>query len=95
MIATRKPLFHLGRCTATPGALEALEKANQNPAVFLERHVCGDWGDVCQEDAEANDLALKEGDRILSVYQTTIGTKLWCITEADRSSTCLLLPDEY
>lgn len=95
MIADRKPLFPLGQCVATPGALEALQQAGQSPSEFLDRHVRGDWGDVCEEDAEANELALKDGSRIFSVYQTQDGTKLWCITEADRSSTCILLPEEY
>lgn len=62
---------------------------------FIERHVAGDWGTVCEEDWWQNDLALKEGSRILSAYVTLKGVKLWVITEADRSSTCILLPDEY
>lgn len=89
------PLFPLGRIVATPGALEALEASRQYPAVFIGRHVRGDWGDCGPEDAAANDQALQDGGRLLSVYRTSLGVKLWIITEADRSSTCVLLPDEY
>ena len=95
MTATDKPLFQLGQCVATPGALEALEKAGHIPTEFLDRHIRGDWGDLCPDDAEANVQALQDGSRILSVYHTADGDKFWIITEADRSSTCILLPDEY
>jgi hypothetical protein len=59
------------------------------------RHARGDWGDVCEGDRQANDGALTDGSRLLSAYQTKTGTRLWVLTEADRSSTCLLLPEEY
>jgi hypothetical protein len=95
MVAERNPLFPLGQIVATPGALEALEQAGQTPMEFLTRHVRGDWGDVCEEDAEANEQSLKDGSRILSSYRTKLGEKLWIITEADRSSSCLLRPNEY
>lgn len=100
MIDTRKPLFPLGQVVATPGALEALEQAGQSPSEFLERHVHGDWGIVCEEDAEANHQSLKDGSRILSAYRTNRNVKLWIITEAaddhgQRTATTLLLPDEY
>ena len=62
---------------------------------FLSRHVTGDWGTVGDEDKKLNDAAVKDGTRILSAYQTSAGEKLWVITEADRSSTTILLPDEY
>ncbi len=90
-----KALFQLGHIVATPGALEILEQSGQAPSEFLNRHAHGDWGDLCEEDREANQLALTDGSRILSAYHTTTGEKLWVITEADRSSTCLLLPSEY
>ena len=95
MIAEHKPLFPLGQIVATPGALDALGKAEQTPMEFITRHVRGDWGDVCEEDAEANEQSLKDGSRILSAYRTKLAEKLWVITEADRSSTCILLPEEY
>ena len=88
-------LVPLGRLVATPGALRALEEAGQSPAEFLDRHVIGDWGEVCDEDKQANNEALDQGLRILSAYRTRNGTKLWIITEADRSATTILLPDEY
>ncbi|WDI43718.1 hypothetical protein [Bremerella sp. P1] len=89
------PKFDLGQIVATPGALEALESAGQNPTEFLTRHVAGDWGELDQEDQQANDDALQSGARLLSAYRLTDDTKLWIITEADRSSTCILLPSEY
>lgn len=95
MIDIRKPLFKLGQVVATPGALAALEEAGQAPWELLARHVQGDWGDVGQEDAQANDRSVEDGSRILSAYKLNTGEKIWVITEADRSSTCILLPDEY
>ena len=88
-------MFPLGQLVATPGALAALQEASQSPAEFLSRHVRGDYGDVCDEDKPANDHAVVDGERLLSAYHTLLGTKLWIITEADRSSTCILLPEEY
>ena len=90
-IVNHQPLFPLGQIVATPGALEALTDARQSPVEFLARHARGDWG----EDKALNDEAVKDGSRILSAYRTKVGVKLWVITEADRSSTCILLPDEY
>jgi hypothetical protein len=88
--------FSPGRIVATPGALSALERAEQDPSEFLWRHVHGDWGDMSEDDKRENDLAVKAGWlRIFSAYQTTEGERLWVITEADRSATTLLLPDEY
>jgi hypothetical protein len=92
--------FRLGRIVATPGALEALQSAGQDPLFFLERHVQGDWGEVDAEDSQANEQSLRDGSRILSVYRTLQGEKLWIITEAEsddgrRGSTCILLPEEY
>ncbi len=90
-----KSLFTLGHVVATPGALAALEKAGQQPGDFLARHVSGDWGEVPPEDIEENEYSLQHGFRLLSAYHTSAGEKLWVITEADRSSTCILLPEEY
>ena len=87
--------FALGQVVATPAALQALEAAGQAPAEFLERHIRGDWGEVSKGDARLNDAAVRDGERILSAYTTKDGERLWIITEADRSSTCLLLPEEY
>ena len=90
-----KLLFSLGKVVATPGALEALERAGQIPAEFLSRHQSGDWGDCGEADKAENELSVREGFRVFSVYHTAAGEKIWIITEADRSSTCILLPDEY
>ncbi len=87
--------FPLGRLLATPGALQALAEAGQTPEEFLARHQAGDWGEVCAEDKALNDRALQEGSRLLGAYRTRMGRKIWVITEADRSATTLLLPEEY
>jgi len=87
--------FSLGRLVATPGALEAMQEADELPTAFIGRHIKGDWGEVCAEDAEENELSLKEGFRVLSAYRTSKGKRLWVITEADRSVTTILLPEEY
>ena len=91
----KQPLFTLGRLVATPGALELLTRAEQTPLEFLTRHSRGDWGQCCSEDAKENDFSVKAGFRILSVYSTRTGEKLWIVTEADRSVTSLLTPSEY
>lgn len=89
-------LFSLGQVVATPGALQALEENNLNAWSFLLRHANGDWGCVPVEDRQENQRSVVNGNRILSSYPLNArGDKLWIITEADRSSTCLLLPDEY
>lgn len=85
----------LGRVVATPGALQALVEAGEHALLYLARHASGDWGEVCPEDACANELAREEGERILSAYRLRDRAKIWIITEADRSSTCILLPEEY
>ena len=90
-----KPLFSLGQIVSTPGALDALARANQQPHDFLNRHATGDWGELGDEDKAENKYSLEHGFRILSSYRTTAGAKLWVITEADRSVTTLLLPEEY
>jgi hypothetical protein len=93
---TPKPaLFPLGSIYQTPGAQEALAESGETPRGFLSRHVTGDWGDCCEEDARENDFSVEKGFRIFSVYHTSKGEKIWVITEADRSATTILLPDEY
>lgn len=91
----RKPQFALGQVVATPGAIGALEEAEESPLAFLSRHAKGDWGLVDEQDAASNDEAVIHGERILSAYKTALGVKLWIITEADRSATTILLPSEY
>jgi hypothetical protein len=73
----------------------ALEEARQDPAELLARHVSGDWGDVCEEDAQENDFSVSRDLRILSAYVLGTGVTVWVITEADRSATTFLLPSEY
>jgi hypothetical protein len=90
-----QPLFSLGQIVATPGALSALEKARQPPQEFLSRHVRGEWGELCEEDQRENAFSLERGFRLFSCYRTNAGTKLYVITEADRSVTTILLPEEY
>ena len=87
--------FPLGRIVATPGALGALAESGECPSSFIKRHVTGDWGQLDAEDQRENELSLVHGFRLLSAYTLSNGTKLWIITEADRSVTTLLLPSEY
>ena len=87
-------LFDLGSIVATPCCLRQCMKSSVDPMQLIQRHAAGDWGDIDTEDRNANDRAIKHGLRIFSTH--TVGdSKVWCITEADRSSTCLLLPSEY
>jgi hypothetical protein len=87
--------FPLGLLAATPGALKVLKANGVIPMRLIARHSLGDWGNVGPDDARANDNALHSGTRILSSYQLADGAKVWVITEADRSSTTVLLPTEY
>jgi len=87
--------FEMGNVVATPGALEALESAGVHAYELLYRHVSGDWGEVDAHDAAENDFALGKQLRIVSAYTLNTGVTVWIISEADRSSTCLLLPSEY
>lgn len=79
---------------ATPGALDLLDRTGTNAAVVLVRHQRGDFGTVGAEDVQSNKDAIINGSRILSAYVLG-GERVWIITEADRSSTTLLLPEEY
>ena len=88
-------LFGVGQIVATPGALAALEKTGETAAQFLARHVTGDWGELPVEDRTENYLSVQHGFRLLSSYRTLAGDRVWVITEADRSVTTILLPDEY
>lgn len=87
--------LQLGRLLATPGALEALQRSAQGVTEFLVRHLSGDWGELSQEDAQENNHALTQGLRVLSSYRLKSGVRIWVITEADRSATTFLLPEEY
>ena len=90
--------FKLGSIVCTRGVFELMKKDfdfSEFVRVSLVRHSMGDWGDLCAEDRQANESALVEGSRILSAYETDGQPKIWIITEADRTSTCVLFPSEY
>lgn len=87
--------FPLGSLVLTPGAIKALVEAGQSPVELLAKHQTGDWGDLEPGDKRANEIALKDGERILSSYTLRTGVTVWVITESDRSSTCILLPHEH
>ena len=89
------PRFPLGQVVATPDALFAMAEADQDPKNFIRRHVAGDWGEMPPEDAEENERSVAEGYRLMSAYTLKTGTKIWIITEADRSVTTILLPENY
>jgi len=87
------PKFSPGQILITTNAQQLLSESDVQ--TVLRRHLAGDWGDCDPEDAAANDLALKEGERLLSVYHTAEKVRFWVITEADRSATTVLLPEDY
>ena len=84
----------LGRVVATPGAVKLLREAGGNPFDYLARHATGDWGNLCAFDRRQNEIALREGLRVLSSYDV-LAERVWIITEADRSVTTIFLPEEY
>ncbi len=85
--------FELGTLLITSHAQEELDPADVFEAI--QRHATGDWGELDQEDQQENALSFREGFRIFSAYTGRNGVKFWVITEADRSSTTVLLPDDY
>ena len=87
--------FHPGQIVATPGALQTLEETGHAPITFLSRHLAGDWGNLDGADKQANDHALRNRGRLVSAYDLGAGQRLYIITEWDRSTTTLLLADEY
>lgn len=92
-------LFPLGQVVATPAAIEVMNRLGIRPTDLLDRHQTGDWGDIHPEDRGLNEQALRYGARIFSVYGPFAAgrdnERLWIITEADRSSTCILRPEDY
>jgi hypothetical protein len=72
-----------------------MEEAGESPFAYLERHVTGDWGELVEEDRQENELSLRQGFRLFSAYRLRDETKIWIITEHDRSATTLLLPEDY
>jgi len=89
------PKFPLGQIVATPGVAEALAQNRQSPTIFLRRHRRGDWGELDHKDRAENEFSLSRGLRLLSAYTLKDSTCIWIITEADRSVTTILLPEEY
>lgn len=92
IIAIQSPKFPLGRVAITANASAQLDPAAVQEG--LRRHASGDWGEVCEADRRENELSLREGDRLLSVYGHG-AQRFWIITEADRSVTTVLMPEDY
>ena len=84
----------LGQVVATPGALKLLSEIGEDPFGYIARHAAGDWGELCAFDRRQNEIVLRDGYRIFSSYDVLAG-RVWIITEADRSVTTILLPEEY
>lgn len=87
------PLFQVGSLVITARALETLDRLSWMKGLY--RHLSGDWGELGDEDRHANDEALATGNRLLSSYKDSCGCTFWIITEADRSATTILMPEEY
>ena len=90
-----KPKFSPGQVVVTPGFLEAMHNTGDKIVPYLLRHVQGDWGELDEHDRQENEFSLRKGFRLLSAYRLSDDTKFWVITEADRSATTFLLPEEY
>lgn len=88
-------LFPLGSIVATPGAVAALEAQGTAPRSLINRHVSGDWSEMSDSDQRSNRQAILNGSRVFSRYTLADKAIIWIITEADRSSTTILLPEEY
>jgi hypothetical protein len=89
------PRFTVGWLILTPGALVALVEAEEDPRSLIYRHMQGDWGDVGPDGWAANEYAVRQGERLFSVYRTRQGRTLWVLTAASRYRTTILLPQEY
>jgi len=88
-----RQLFPTEKLVATPAVLDAVPRPELLAA--FQRHMRGDWGEVCATDRRANDQAVRNSERLLSVYRSEAGVKFWIITEANRSATTILLPKDY
>ena len=89
-----RQLFELGQIVSTPGAIALMSENEINGVELLTRHCTGDWGDLDKHDKKENDFSVKNGFRILSSYNIS-DDKIYVITEADRSVTTFLLPEDY
>ena len=85
--------FPLGKIVATPNLLASITRKDIDLA--MGRHATGDWGELDEEDLAENEWSLANGSRLFSAYHADNGTRFWIITEADRASTCVLLPEDY
>lgn len=97
-MATTKARFQTGQLVMTCGIADRVAEDEDFARLVdqsLKRHIQGDWGDLKQEDKKENELSLKEGFRLLSAYKHESLPKIWIITEADRSATTVLFPEEY
>jgi hypothetical protein len=92
---TSGPRLELGKVTITDAATAALERTGTEGVLLLARHLHGNWGDLCEQDALQNELALLLGLRVLSCYAIADGIRIWIVTEADRKTTTIMLPDGY
>lgn len=92
---SNRPRFPMGQPVITTAAQSMLERAGLSPTVLLDRHLRGDWGHLEVDDLAENELALLTGKRLLSSYPLFNGERIWVITEADRSDTTILLPEDY
>ncbi len=90
-----RPRLPLGQLVATPAAIAALSEAGVSAYLLLNRHARGDWGDLSEEDRQHNELAVTTGQRVLSSYRLSNKQDVWIITDADRSVTTVLLPEDY
>lgn len=91
--AIAAPKFQLGRIVSTSNALNRLTQ--EDILLGIARHQAGDWGEVGEEDRQENELSLKTSFRLFSVYRSANGVTFWIITEANRSLTTVLLPEDY
>ena len=91
----KPPIFSLGDIRITKGAQAELPARAVTSATLLERHVTGNWSNLSASDIQANRAAVRDGGRIFSSYRIAPTVRIWIITEADRASTTILLPDEY
>jgi len=90
--------FNPGQLAVTRGVNDLIadnDEFARHVHLSLKRHLAGDWGDVCDEDRVANELALQNGERLFSVYKKEGLPTIWIITEWDRSITTALFPEEY
>ncbi|HMX98807.1 MAG TPA: hypothetical protein PKC44_03385 [Agitococcus sp.] len=94
LVIASKPLFELGQVCLTSGTHALMLEGQLDVNNLINRHVSGDWSDMCEEDRQTNQDAITHGDRIFSSFNLPT-QKVWVITEYDRSVTTILLPDEY